>query len=316
MQQIMVRAFDYANIPRTPALFVIAWLVLLGGCARLPDTGKTLLQPKTFSELQVYLRTHKADLEQFRLRGPFAVTAKDNYEIRLSTTELVSTDLFLSAHPEKAPLVIIVHGHDSDKESHTYQALHLASWGMHCLVVQLPNHGPWLDNGKTLAELAKFIHSWPAIIDGRIDVNKIILAGHSYGGAAAAIALAEGAPAGGGILLDPAYDGKDLPPYLRKIRAPVMVLGADEHYSRARNREYFYRYIRGDISEISIKDATHDDAQYPAGPGPATEEMQLTFVSAMVSTAFSLSFAGNFDFAWSSFDEALANGQFINAEKK
>ncbi len=312
----MVTVCDYSKIPRTPALFVIAWLVMFTGCARLPDTGKTLLKPKTFSELQVYLRTHKADLEQFRLRGPFAVTAKDNFEIRLSTTELVSTDLFLSLHTEKAPLVIIVHGHDSYKESHTYQALHLASWGMHCLVVQLPNHGPWLDNGKTLAKLAKFIHGWPAIIDGRIAVNKIILAGHSYGGAAVAIALAEGAPTVGGILLDSAYGDKDLPPYLRKVRAPVMVLGADEHYSRARNREYFYRYIRDDISEISIKNATHDDGQYPAGPGPATEEGQLTFVSAMVSTAFSLSFAGNFNYAWASFDEALANGTIFNAERK
>jgi pimeloyl-ACP methyl ester carboxylesterase len=312
----MTQVFDYTKIRRTSVLFVIAWLVLLGGCARLPDTGKTLLKPKTFSELQIYLRTHKSDLNQFRLRGPFAVTVREDYEIRLSTTELIRTDLFLSVHPEKAPLVIIVHGHDSYKESHTYQALHLASWGMHCLVVQLPNHGPWLDNGKALAKLTKFIHNWPAITDGRIDVNKIILAGHSYGGAAAAIALAEGAPAAGGILLDPAYDGKDLPQYLRRIRTPVMVLGADEHYSRARNREYFYRYIRGDISEISIKDATHDDAQYPAGPGPATEEMQLTFVSALISTAFSLSFAGNFDYAWASFDEVLANGTFFNAEKK
>ena len=93
-------------VRRSLFFFVIAWLALVGGCARLPDTGKTLLTPKTFSELQGYLLNHKADLDEFRLRGPFAVAEQDDYEIRLSTTELIKTDLFLSAHAEKAPLVI------------------------------------------------------------------------------------------------------------------------------------------------------------------------------------------------------------------
>ena len=32
--------------------FLAVFLLLLGGCARLPDTGKTLLTPKTFDELR------------------------------------------------------------------------------------------------------------------------------------------------------------------------------------------------------------------------------------------------------------------------
>ena len=51
----------------------------------------------------------------------------------------------------------------------------------------------------------------PEIIDTRIDVNKIILVGHSFGASSVVIALAEGAPAAGGILLDPAVYGNDLP---------------------------------------------------------------------------------------------------------
>ena len=98
-------------------LIIIAWLTLVSGCARLPDTGVTSLKPATLSELQGYLLSHKADLDQFRLRGPFAVDVREDYEIRVSTTELVNTDLFLSAHAEKAPLVIFLHGHQTAKAS-------------------------------------------------------------------------------------------------------------------------------------------------------------------------------------------------------
>jgi dienelactone hydrolase len=224
--------------------------------------------------------------------------------------------LYLSGHAEKAPLVIILHGHDSLKDAHAYQAMHLASWGMHSLTLQLPNNGPWVSNGKTLARLVKFIYRSPEIIDGRIDANKIILVGHSFGGAAVAVALAEGAPAAGGILLDPAYVGNDLPEYLKQINTPVMLLGADEFVSSARNRDYFYRFIRSGISEISIKDAVHYDAQYPAEVGLATEESQITFVSALTSAAFSLSATGNFDYAWTSFADGSGRGRFFNAKKK
>ena len=301
---------------RSSILFAIAWLTLVSGCARLPDTGVTSLKPATLSELQGYLLNHKADLDQFRLRGPFAVDMRENYEIRLSTTELVNTDLFLSAHAEKAPLVIFLHGYDSSKEAHTFQAMHVASWGMHSLVLQLPNNGPWVGNGKTLAKIANFIYRWPEIIDSRIDVNKIVLVGHSFGGSAVAIALAEGAPARGGVLLDPAAVGRDLPKFLRQVNTPIMLLGADEQVSSARNRDYFYRFIRSGIAEVSIKDATHEDAQYPSEFSLATEDAQVTFVSALTSAAFSLSSTGKFDYAWTSFRDVIESGKFLNAKKK
>jgi pimeloyl-ACP methyl ester carboxylesterase len=301
---------------RSSILFAIVWLALAGGCARLPDTGVTSLKATTLGEVRAYLLNHKADLDQFRLRGPFAVTMQENYEIRLSTTELINTDLFLSAPVEKAPLVIFLHGLDSSKEAHTYQAMHLASWGMHCLALQLPNNGPWLSNGKTLAKIVNFIYRWPEIIDSRIDLNKIILVGHSFGGSAVAVALAEGAPAVGGILLDPAAIGRDLPAFLRRINTPVMLLGADEHVSSTRNRDYFYRFIRSGIAEVSIKDAAHEDAQYPSEFGLATEELQVTFVSAITSAAFSLSSTGTFDYAWTSFGDVIENGKFFDAKRK
>ena len=304
-------------------LLSIAWLALAGGCARVPTTEVTTLKAASLSELQAHLLNHKADLEQFRLRGPFAVATHEDHELRLSPTERIKTDLFLAAPSEKAPLVIFLHGHDSSKEDHAYQAMHVATWGMHCLALQLPNNGPWVNNGRLLARIVNSIQRSPEIVDRRIDVNRIVLVGHSFGGAAVAVALAEGARAAGGILLDPAADSKELPGFLKKINSPVMVLGADEEVFEALNRSYFYRFIRSGIAEISVRDATHEDAQYPSElakasgfDSPTTEELQLTFVSALTSAAFSLATTGKLDYAWTSFGGAVQSGKFINPRKK
>ena len=308
---------------RSSILFAvaIACLALVSSCARLPSTGVTSLKPATMSELRGYLLSHKADLDQFRLRGPFAVAVQKDYEIRLSATERIDADLYLSAPAEKAPLVIFLHGYENSKEDHAYQAMHLATWGMHSLALQLPNKGPWIGNGRTLVRIVNFIYRRPEFIDSRSDVNRIILVGHSFGGSSVAIALAEGARAAGGILLDPAGVGKVLPNFLRRINKPVMLLGADEKVSSTRDRGYFYRYIRSGIAEVSIRYATHVDAQYPAELPlqlfkSTTEELQITFVSALTSAAFSLAYTGKFDYAWTSFGNAIDNGKLINAKKK
>ena len=288
----------------------------LAGCTRMPGTGVTVLKPATVNELQGYLLNHKADLEQFRLRGPFAVEVQKDHEMRLPTGERINTDFYSSAPPEKAPLVIFLHGYASSKEAHAYQAMHLASWGMHCLILQLSKTGPWTSNGKTLAKVVELLHRRPETIDSRIDVKKIILVGHSFGGSSVMIALAEGAPATGAILLDPAAVGRDLPAYLTKINTPVMLLGADENVSETRNRSYFYRYVRSGIAEVSIKDATHEDAQYPSDFAQTTEELQITFVSALTAAALSLASTGKLDYAWDSFGDAFRNGKLLNAKKK
>jgi pimeloyl-ACP methyl ester carboxylesterase len=313
-----------AATSRTSIFFAIALLALAGGCARLPVTGVTSLKPATSSELQSAVFNHKDGVDLFRLRGPYDVATHKDHGFPLSATERIETDLYLSALAETAPLVILLHGHDSSKEDHAYQAMHLATWGMHCLAVQLPENGPWVDNGRTLARIVSLIHSRPETVDSRIDVNRIILVGHSFGGAAVAIALAEGAPAAGGILLDPAGTDKNLPKFLRKIDKPVMVIAADERYSPVRDRRTFYEYIRSGIIEVSIRDASHEDAQFPLEPAPqepgtdsfATEELQITFVSALTAAAFSLGHTGNLDHAWTSFGDAIKDGKFFDVLKK
>jgi hypothetical protein len=307
------------------ALLLIALTALAAGCSRPgPVTGVTPIKVKDPADLQRYLLAHKPDVALFRLRGPFAVEERADMEFPLAAGLTVDADLFLCGRCDKAPLVIVLHGHGNSKDDHAWQAMHLASWGMHGMAVQLPSNGPWIANGRTLATLVTAIRRTPAIADNRVDSTKIVIAGHSFGATAVAAALGEGAPALAGILLDPAGIGRELPKLLQQIKVPVVLIGADEDIWPTRNRGYFFRFIPGAVGEFSIRDAVHEDAQYPTERTPrafsdnplSTEEAQITFVSALTSAAYSLSATGGMDYAWSSFEDAFRKGAFFNARRK
>lgn len=295
---------------------VIACASLIGECQWPLPFGPTSVAAATWSELRKDLLNRNADLNQFAARGPFSVTTRRDFTLRLSSREIIRGDLFLSSDGEKAPLVTLLHGFDSTKEDHAYQAMHLASWGMHSLCLQLPNKGPWINTGKTVSRIVRRIYSQPGVVDRRVDVSKLILIGHSFGGEAATVALAEATGTAGAILLDPATISRELPGYLSRIRRPVLILGADEARFSARNRENFFRYIRKGVSELSIKDALHEDAQFPSKSSDASEDSQMTFVKAMTAAAFSLSATGRFDYAWESFGENVKEKRFFNPKRK
>lgn len=302
----------------------MAWLALNIAQGLPQEALAQSPRPNTFSELQKQLSAQDAGINRFRQRGPFEVSMTRDRAIVLSIKERILADMYLASPAEKAPLVIFLHGHDCSKEAHSRQAMHVASWGMHAMSVQLSKTGPWDVNGRTLARIVNLIHRSPGIIDSRIDVSRIILVGHSFGGHAVAVAMVQGAPVAGGILLDPAYFGRASPEFLYKIKKPVMVLGADEILHPVRRREYFYDYIQSDIVEVSIKDATHEDAQYPSETSlqnagvdtETTEALQITFVSGITATAFSLSATRGLDYAWSSLREMIDSGKMFNAKKK
>jgi len=295
------------------------------GCARrFPETEVTPIKASSPAELQRYLLSRKPDVAQFRLRGPFAVIERRALEISLDSNLTVEADLYLCAAARKAPLVIVLHGLDNSKEDHAFQAMHLASWGMHGMALDLPNRGPWIANGRILAKLVDAIARSPQLIDDRIDVDKIVLVGHSFGAIAVAAALGERARALGGVLLDPAGIGRQLPQSLRRITVPVMVIGADEDIWPTRNRGQFYRFIPAGVGEISIRDTVHQDAQYPnehtlrafQDNPDDTEEAQIAFVSALTASAFGLAATGGIDYAWNSFESGINNGVFFNARRK
>ncbi len=300
-------------------LLALAVLLLVGGCARMPGTGLTSLRAVDLPDLERQLIRRPLDLDGFRLRGPFTVDVRKNLELRLSDLETVEADLYLAEVPDRAPLVILLHGHENSKNDHAYQAMHLATWGMHALALELPEHGPWVLNGRILARVAEEVQRRPELVGGHVDPKRIVLAGHSYGGASTAIALAEGAPAVGGILLDPASIGREMQPFLKRVNRPVMVVGADQRYAGTQGRALFYGLIPRGIAEVSVRDAIHQDGEFPMQPAagsPATEAHQITFVGALTVSAFSLAFTGRLDYAWTSFGADLKNGKLFNATRK
>jgi dienelactone hydrolase len=305
-------------------LLLIAFIAHAVGCARqFPTTKVTPIKAANPAELQRYLLS-RPDVAQFRFRGPFAMVERRDLEIPLDSDLTVKADLYLCAAAKKAPLVIVLHGNNNSKEDHAFQAMHLASWGMHGLALDLPKRGPWIGNGRILAKLVEAIHRTPQLVDRRIDPEKIILVGHSFGATAVATALGDGAPALGGVLLDPTAIGRGLSQSLTRIAVPVMVIGADEEIWPGRNRGQFYRFIPRAIGEISIRDTVHEDAQYPnqhtlrtfEDEPDETEEAQIAFVSALTASAFGLAATGNIDYAWNSFETAFKKGIFFNARRK
>ena len=288
-------------------------------------TEVTPIKADNPAELQRYLLSRKPDVAQFRLRGPFAVSERKDLEIPLASGLTAEADLYLCAAARKAPLVIVLHGLDNSKEDHAFQAKHLASWGMH-------SHGPRLAQTRPVDRQRqnpcqagrRDSSERRSSSTSRIDADKIILVGHSFGATAVATALGEGAPALGGVLLDPAGIGRELRQLLQRITAPVMVIGADEDIWPTRNRGQFYRFIPRAVGEISIRDTVHEDAQYPnehtlrafEDKPDDTEEAQIAFVSALTASAFSLAATGGIDYGWNSFDQAIKNGTFFNARRK
>jgi pimeloyl-ACP methyl ester carboxylesterase len=305
------------------ALCFASALILLGACAQAPPSlDLSSLSTDSPIELQEQVVTREPTFEVFASRGPFAVKVHENRELSLTAKERIPYDVFLADAKEEAPLVIFVHGHESSKGAHYGQAAHVASWGMHAIAVQLPAKGPWDVNGRTLARITSLIARSPQSVDGRIDVKRIILVGHSFGASAVGVALAQSAPAAGAILLDPAAIGKDVPDIFRRIDRPILVLGADDETDAPRGREYFFDFVFRNVAELSIRDADHDDAQgpartaIPANDSNAAEDPQITFLSALTAAAISLSATGSFDYAWKSFARAFETGKFFNERKK
>lgn len=303
-----------------------AWVVataMVAGCARLPEVSTTPLQTETLGKLQRHLLDHSPDIDQFRLRGPFEVTQEDDIELDSMANGRIVGDLFLSSAKDRAPLVILLHGYGNSRVDHAYQAYHLATWGLHSLTVDLPNEGPWIDHGKTLARLVERIRRGVPRLDARIDRERIVIAGHSFGAAAVAVSLAQGAPVLGAILLDPASEFSELRGYLARVRKPVMILGADPHISMTKNRDDFFFYVPGNVFEVSVANAHHEDAEFAFesaldifDSSRATRELQITFASALTSAAFSIGFTGNLEYVWNSTYDAARDGKLIGRMRK
>lgn len=294
------------------------------GCATTPKNTLKVDNPKSFEDARNKVFAAKPDMEVFEQMGPFGTTIRNDFKVRLSTKEMISSDLFISGHKKKAPLLIFSHGNKSYKEAHRNQAIIASTWGFHALVLQLPNTHHWIRNSDVIHRVTKLIHSYPYLIDNKVDTDRIILVGHSFGGSAVSIAAGKGAPVAGLILLDPALISKKMKKYLRRVSVPTVLLGADPKVFRSKHRKSFYKNINSQMLEVSFKDATHDDAQNPSrfslkafGFDPFTsDEHRNRITSAIVSSAFSIANMSSVDFAYDTFRRKIASGAIIHPKKK
>jgi pimeloyl-ACP methyl ester carboxylesterase len=209
-----------------------------------------------------------------------------------------------------------MHGYGGATANHFGQANHMASWGMHALTLQLLNDSEWGTNGRTLARLVRFFSNPPPELKARIDPDKIILVGYSFGGISVSVALALKASVKGAILLDPAAVRDAIAEWLPLITAPVMVIGADQNVAQATHRDHYFRNLGGAVIEVSVKGAAHEDAQSIADAGLTTKAFQDTFVSTLTAAAFGLSSTGKLDYAWTSIEGALSSGTLLGARRK
>lgn len=324
----MTRPIDFRRLPPplrpVAALAAVALLVLVGSCTQMPSTGVTTLRfvddkrgpaaPLESETVRAQVVERNIGVDQFRLRGPFEVTTQNGVAIRLSAKERFPADLYLSSLGKSAPLVILLHGYNNGKADHAYQGMHLATWGMNSIVLQLPSRGSWVAHGRTLARIIDHIRKRPAEFPA-IDTRSIVLVGHSFGASSVAYAMSQGATAVGAVLLDPAAYGGGLQNALGRINRPVIVIGADEEIFPARGREVFLRSIRGSAGELSVRNAGHEDAEFRLSDD-GTREEQLAFVSALTAAVISISSTGQLDYAWQSFEPAIAAGRLFDVKKK
>jgi dienelactone hydrolase len=255
-------------------------------------------------------------LARFENAGPFEVKSRLDREFSLDLENVVVMDHFSARSSEKLPVIIMSHGNFSNKRAHRQQARHLASWGFHVVSVESPNRDQWLENGVRLRKIAEIFYRFPKTLAKNADSSKIIMIGHSFGGSATMLAVGNGAPVIGAILLDPAVVHSKVVRAMKEATIPVALLGSDKRIFRARGRIQFFKNISGEMLEVSVPNSTHDDAQGPSvfsqaalGFDPFTSrEKQALFRSMITVSVIGMSSSGTLDFPLKTFSRAVAHG--------
>ncbi len=235
-------------------------------------------------------------IDPFNEPGPFTVRSVLNQTITLAPMDQVLTDMFIPNQNGSSPLIIFVHGNKFSKEAHRSQAEFLSTWGFHVLTVSVPNEKQWERNGFRVKKIVDMIQAVPTLISPLVNTEELILVGHSFGGSAITIAAGLGSKVKGLILLDPAVVSSEVPNYQKSLRIPVVLLGADKKVFISRYRDTFSKNIVAPFFELTVKGATHNDAQMPTLAQDsllkldltATKQYQMTFKRLILKTAISM----------------------------
>lgn len=278
---------------------ITLYFLLLTSCA----TRETSTERRTVNDIHLRLSMMPPSFERYQIDGPFEVEEKKDILLSISTEEQRDVDIYRTRASGNAPIVVISHGNFSGKKAHRDQARRLASWGFHVVILELPNRNEWIENGRKIYDLALFLRKWPKFLGDNVDAEKIILVGHSFGGSAVTLAASQGAPNIGLILLDPAVVHPSVAKAMEQVQTPGVLLGSDLRVFVARGRSLFKKKWGSEFAEISIKGATHDDAQGPSmfssytlGVDPFTDDIQRgLFKASIVSAAISIANSGNLE---------------------
>jgi dienelactone hydrolase len=286
------------------------------GCAGT-TTSRSELIPETFHATVI---NRGMDYRAFSKDGPYKIIISKNVSTNLPNGSTVLVDIHKPDTAQPIPLIIFSHGNHSDKDAHRNQARRLASWGFASVTLKLPNRDQWLTNGKRISEIVKTFYNNPNLVASNMIVNKILLAGHSFGGSAVTLAAAMETPVAGIILLDPAVVHPKVIDMIKRVKPPVILIGADASVFRSKKRRDFFANMTSEMCEISVAGATHDDAQDPSmfeksalGTDPFTDDARrAVFTSSIVAAAISLSSSG----ATLPFRQFIASGLNDNTFKK
>ncbi len=302
---------------------IISMMALGVACATTNDRNQSF-DSSTFKEFKARLISQSPDVEMFLRTGPYEIDRLEDFTIRVERDEVINTDVYLPKGLKDAPLVVFQHGNLASKAEHRYQAQRVASWGMNAMVVEQPNENRWVKNGKVLQKLVNLLHMWPTLLNNSFDKSNIILVGHSFGGSAIAIAAAGNDAVKGLVFLDPAMVNNKVKKSLSDLEVPAVILGADMHVFESRRRRLFYSLKEDNVVELSVKNATHNDAQYPDsfsigklfGANWTSGERQERFAAAITASAFSIAATGGTDYVWNAVQPELKRGTFIKAKRK
>lgn len=248
-------------------ILMLFFIVLQSNCASLDvsNTSETEEVVLDKSYRDIFSDTQDMKRPKTENEGPFKVTSVKDQVFTLGPSDQISTDMFIPEQHGESPLIIIVHGNHYSKEMHLAQAEYLASWGMHVVTLNLPNEHEWLLNGYRTKKMVSILRAVPTLVSPNVDISKIILVGHSFGGSAITISAAQGAKVAGLVLLDPAVVSEEVYGYQKSIHVPVVLLGADRSLFQSRHRHTFSNNIKSPFFEVSISGAEHTDAQLPKG---------------------------------------------------
>jgi dienelactone hydrolase len=278
--------------------FVTTWLA---GCAVTAGRQSEVLSA---DPVQASILLMEPELNRFETKGPFSVRERLDREVNLDLDQTVAVDHFAARSSDKLPIIVISHGNYSGKKAHRAQARDLASWGFHVVAFEVPNRDQWLENGARLRRFTELLHRMPELLGDNADGGRIIIVGHSFGGSAAVLAMASGAPVMGAVLLDPAVVHSSVVTAMKDVDLPVVLLGADRKVFAARGRSRFSATLAGEMLEVSVPRATHDDAQGPSmfsrsalGFDPFTSgRRQAVFKSMLTAAVLGISSSGTLDF--------------------